>query len=129
MLRPDIVAAAAAGRFRVYAIRHVDEGLQILSGRPAGERGADGEYPAASFNRLVEDRLRQLAERRRETRGDGDEADGDGSGVPSTELAAAPGEVPLPARPPRPERGPVRRRPVSGAGAGPGRPGDRRPAG
>ena len=36
MLRDDVVAAAAAGRFHLYAVRTVDEGLALLSGRDAG---------------------------------------------------------------------------------------------
>jgi predicted ATP-dependent protease len=80
MLRPDVVAAAEAGRFHVYAVQHVDEVLALLTGLPAGERDADGEYAEGSVNRLVEDRLRTLAEKRRESRGDGDDH-GDGDDV------------------------------------------------
>jgi lon-related putative ATP-dependent protease len=85
MLRPDVQAAAAAGSFHLYAVRHVDEALALLTGRPAGERGADGEYGAGTVNRLVEDRLRVLAEKRRETRADSDEGDEahDGAEVPA----------------------------------------------
>ena len=36
MLRDDVVGAAAAGRFHLYAVRTVDEGLALLSGRDAG---------------------------------------------------------------------------------------------
>ena len=70
MLRPDVVAAAAAGRFHVYAVGHVDEALALLTGLAAGRRGEGGEYPSGTFNRAVEDRLRMLAEKRREGRGD-----------------------------------------------------------
>jgi lon-related putative ATP-dependent protease len=77
MLRPDVVEAARAGRFHIYAIHHVDEGLALLTGLPAGERGPDGEYPEGSVNRLAEDRLRALADKRRESRSEGDEDDDD----------------------------------------------------
>ena len=78
MLREDVVAASAAGRFSIYPIATIDEGVALLSGRPAGERGADGIYPEASVNRLVEERLRQFAAIRREAAGrpDGDGRDG-----------------------------------------------------
>jgi lon-related putative ATP-dependent protease len=76
MLRPDVVAAAAAGQFHVYAVKHVDEGLALLTGLAAGPRGPDGEYAAGSVNRLVEDRLRALAEKRRESRADDDGDEG-----------------------------------------------------
>lgn len=62
MLRPDIVQAVSQGRFHVWAICHVDEGLELLSGRPAGVRGEDGRYPPDSVHGRVEARLKQLAE-------------------------------------------------------------------
>ncbi len=72
MLRRDVIDACAAGKFSVYPITMIDEGIALLSGRPAGERGADGLYTAQSINRLVEDRLRAFARIRqsfgRETR-------------------------------------------------------------
>lgn len=64
MLRADVVAAAAEGRFRIYAVRTIDEGIELLTGMPAGERGEDGKFPEGTINRLVEDRLIALAERR-----------------------------------------------------------------
>jgi len=63
MLREDIVDAVAAGQFHVYAIESVDEGLEVLTGHPAGKRGENGLYPAESVNGRVEARLRELAER------------------------------------------------------------------
>ena len=57
MLRQDVVDAVAEGRFQVYPIATVDEGIALLTGRPAGERDADGAFPEDSVNRLVEDRL------------------------------------------------------------------------
>jgi predicted ATP-dependent protease len=61
MLRPDVVEAAAAGRFRIYAVATADEAIELLTGLPAGERDADGEFPEDSFNRLVARRLDNLA--------------------------------------------------------------------
>jgi predicted ATP-dependent protease len=65
MLRKDVVEACAAERFAVHAVATIDEGLALMTGKEAGERGADGLYPAGSVNRLVEDRLRAFAEIRR----------------------------------------------------------------
>ena len=45
--------------------RTIDEGIEILTGVKAGERGADGRFPAGTINRLVEDKLRAFAERGR----------------------------------------------------------------
>lgn len=65
MLRKDVTEACAAGRFAVYPVTHLDEGIVLLSGLAAGARGTDGNYPPHSFNRLVEDRLRAFASIRR----------------------------------------------------------------
>jgi predicted ATP-dependent protease len=61
MLRADVVEACAAGRFAIYPIGVIDQGIELLTGRAAGERGADGHYPDGSVNRLVEDRLALFA--------------------------------------------------------------------
>jgi lon-related putative ATP-dependent protease len=61
MLRQDVVEACANGKFAIYAVRSIDEGIALLSGREAGERGSDGHYPEGSVNRLVEDRLNTFA--------------------------------------------------------------------
>jgi predicted ATP-dependent protease len=63
MLREDVVAAAQAGRFVVYAADLVEDGIEILTGVKAGERGADGKFPVGTINRLIEDKLRGFAER------------------------------------------------------------------
>jgi predicted ATP-dependent protease len=63
MLRADVVAAVAAGHFSIWAVRTVDEALELLTGLPAGERGAAGTYPAASVNGRVEAGLDALVER------------------------------------------------------------------
>jgi lon-related putative ATP-dependent protease len=64
MLRPDVVAAVAAGQFRVYAVETIDQGIEVLTGVPAGERDAQGEFPAGSVNQRVEARLIALSEKR-----------------------------------------------------------------
>ncbi len=65
MLHRRVRDAVAAGRFAVYAIERIEDAIELMTGLPAGERGADGLYPEGSFNRRVEDRLRDFAERRR----------------------------------------------------------------
>jgi lon-related putative ATP-dependent protease len=57
MLREDVVQAVREERFHVHAIATVDEGLERLSGRRAGERGPDGRFPEDSFNGAVEQAL------------------------------------------------------------------------
>jgi lon-related putative ATP-dependent protease len=65
MLREDVVEAVEQGRFHVYPIRSVDQGIEILTGRTAGERGPDGAFPEGTLNHLVDQRLREMAERLR----------------------------------------------------------------
>jgi predicted ATP-dependent protease len=66
MLREDVVAACAAGRFAVYPIETIDQGIAVLTGLPAGARGADGAWPEGSVNHRVEERLRAFARARKE---------------------------------------------------------------
>ncbi len=61
MLRDDVVEACAGGRFAVYAVRTVDEAMEVLSGFPAGEADLDGTWPEGSVNGLVAAGLDTLA--------------------------------------------------------------------
>ncbi|WP_018507990.1 Lon protease family protein [Thiobacillus thioparus] len=65
MLRRDVVDAAAAGRFHIYAVETVDEALELLTGIAVGTPDADGTLPEGSLNRRVAQRLAHLAELRR----------------------------------------------------------------
>jgi len=65
MLREDVVAAAEAGKFAIYPIATIDEGIEVLTGIPAGSRAGTDPFPDGSINRLVEDRLIALADARR----------------------------------------------------------------
>lgn len=61
MLREDVVAAAAAGQFHVYAVTTVDEAVALLLNTAAGERDDAGEFPAGTVNHRVEWKLREWA--------------------------------------------------------------------
>ncbi len=61
MLKKEVRDAVEEGRFSIYSINDIDEGIEILTGMPAGERSGDGKFPEGTVNRLVEDRLRELA--------------------------------------------------------------------
>lgn len=63
VLRGDVAESIAAGRFSVYAVQDVDEGIALLAGTPAGVLGADGLYPAGSVNAAVQQRLDRFAGR------------------------------------------------------------------
>jgi lon-related putative ATP-dependent protease len=66
MLRRDIVEAVEENRFHIYAVETVDQGIEILTGKPAGEPDAEGEYPEDSVNGRVLNRLQMMAERLQE---------------------------------------------------------------
>jgi lon-related putative ATP-dependent protease len=66
MLADEVVAAVAAGDFHVWAVETIDEGIELLTGCPAGARGADDVFPQGSVHRRVEDRLRGYADRMRD---------------------------------------------------------------
>lgn len=60
MLRRDVVAAAEAGQFSIYAVENADEAIALLTGLPAGEADAGGGYPEGSVNCRVAARLAEL---------------------------------------------------------------------
>jgi ATP-dependent Lon protease len=62
MLRKDVVEAVAKGHFHVYAVKTIDEGIEILTGKKAGELKPDGSYPKGTVNALVNEKLAELAE-------------------------------------------------------------------
>lgn len=63
MLREEVVDAVRQGRFHIYSATTVDEGIEILTGVPAGEKQKDGVYPEDTINCLVNKRLEEMAER------------------------------------------------------------------
>ncbi len=65
MLKPEVIDAVQAGRFNIYPVSRIDQGIELLTGLPAGVRDAQGQYPENSIFRKVSDRLREMAEIRR----------------------------------------------------------------
>jgi predicted ATP-dependent protease len=62
MLKEEILEAAEAGKFTIYAATTIDEGIGFLTGVPAGERQADGTYKEGTVNYLVNKRLQEMAD-------------------------------------------------------------------
>jgi predicted ATP-dependent protease len=65
MLRHDVVAAAQAGKFHIHAVDDVDQAMELLTGKSAGQLAADGSYPADSVNQRVAARLAELTQLRK----------------------------------------------------------------
>ncbi|OPY15813.1 MAG: Lon protease [Syntrophus sp. PtaB.Bin138] len=61
MLRPDVIEAVARGEFAIYRVHTVDQGIELLTGIPAGEADAEGIYPEGTIHARVHDKLEQLA--------------------------------------------------------------------
>src|SRR5205807_7920574 len=125
MLREEVVDAVREGRFNVWAVRTVDEGIEILTGTPAGTPDGDGRYPAGSVNARVAQHLADLARRYREF-GPAPERPAERSPAEHPKDPPPPpsSRRPRPAAPPRPPGGP---RPVAPPPNAPPRP--RPPAG
>ena len=62
MLDPEVVGAVAAGQFHVWAVTSIDEGIELLTGVPAGQARDDGTYPPESVHGRVQARLATYAE-------------------------------------------------------------------
>ena len=62
MLKEDVLEAVREGRFRIWSVRTIDEGIEILTGVEAGTRKEDGSFQEGTVNDLVDRRLRELAE-------------------------------------------------------------------
>ena len=65
MLRADVVEAVAAGKFHIYAVDTIDQGVEVLTLIPAGSRGETGQYPEGTVNYRVEQRLVAFAKQAR----------------------------------------------------------------
>ena len=61
MLRDDLLDAVTAGKFHIWPVGRVEEGIEILTGKAAGRRSADGTFEAETVFAAVDERLREMA--------------------------------------------------------------------
>lgn len=61
VLREEVVEAVRQGKFHIWTVRTIDDGIELLTGKPAGKPDAEGNYPPDSVNGLVQRRLAELA--------------------------------------------------------------------
>jgi len=73
MLREEVVDAVAAGQFHIFAIKQLDEGLELMTGVVAGEKDAEGKYPEGSIHFKVDQRLRELNKEKKDNKTNGEE--------------------------------------------------------
>lgn len=62
MLKQEVVDAVKSGKFFIYPIDKMEEGLEILTGMSAGELKEDGTYPEGTINYLVMKRLDEISD-------------------------------------------------------------------
>ncbi len=60
MLRKDVVQAVREGKFHIYPVKTIDQGIEILTGLEAGERLEDGRFKEGTVNDRVDKKLREL---------------------------------------------------------------------
>ncbi len=63
MLKEDVVEAVEKGKFTIYTVKTIDEGISILTGVEAGEADAKGNFPHDSVNGKIVARLQELSEK------------------------------------------------------------------
>jgi len=66
MLKEEVVEAVKAGKFHIYPVKTVDEGIELLTDVKAGERLPDGTFEKNTVNYLVDKRLKEMAQKLRE---------------------------------------------------------------
>ena len=66
MLKEEVVEAVSEGKFHIWAVKTIDEGIEILMGVKAGAKTEDGTFEEGSVNDLVDSRLQDLAEMMRD---------------------------------------------------------------
>ncbi len=66
MLKDEVIQAVKEGRFHLWSVRTVDEGIELLTGVPAGQQAPDGTYPEGTVHQRVDAKLREYARRLKE---------------------------------------------------------------
>ncbi len=57
MLSEEVVEAVSSGMFTIWAVEYIDEGIEILTGVPAGKRDAKGEFSSGTVHYMVNEKL------------------------------------------------------------------------
>ena len=61
-LSDEIIDSVKNGLFKIYAISTIDEGIEVLTGVPAGKKDKQGKFPKGTVNYLVYEKLKKYAE-------------------------------------------------------------------
>lgn len=63
MLKEEVIEAVRKGKFNIWAVSTVDEGIEILTGKKAGEKNKTGAYPKGTINYLVDKKLKEYSDK------------------------------------------------------------------
>ena len=61
-LNDEVIQAVKDGEFHIYAIKTIDDGIELLTGVPAGKKNKNGEYTVGTVNYLVNEKLKKYSE-------------------------------------------------------------------
>ena len=67
-LSDNVIESVKQGKFHIYAVSTIDEGIEILTGVPAGKQTKSGTYPAGTINYLVYEKLKKYYENSKEVK-------------------------------------------------------------
>ena len=65
-LSDEVITAVKEGKFHIYTVSTIDEGIEILTGVPAGKKNASGKFPAGTINYLAYEKLKKYYENGKE---------------------------------------------------------------
>lgn len=60
-LNDELIEAVRKGKFHIYAISTIDEGIEILTGVPAGQKDSQGRFPLGTINYLAQEKLKKFS--------------------------------------------------------------------
>ena len=60
-LSDEIIEAVKRGKFHIYAVKTIDEGIEILTGVPAGKKDKSGRFPLGTINYLAQEKLKKFS--------------------------------------------------------------------
>ncbi|MDD2851595.1 MAG: AAA family ATPase [Desulfuromonadaceae bacterium] len=66
MLHEEVIQAVQTGQFHIWSVETIEQGIEILTGTEAGQRGKNGKYPKGTVYQLVDARLQDMADRLKE---------------------------------------------------------------
>jgi lon-related putative ATP-dependent protease len=75
MLNSEVIQAVNEGQFHLWAVDHIDQGIELLTGTPAGQPDDEGNYPEDSINGLVNQRLEELSKGMKEFESSSDDTE------------------------------------------------------